>query len=60
MVRVQVLVPGWPGFESQHLFPSCVILGKLFNLSVPHTSGIGSSLMRWVSLLSLIDKEMVL
>lgn len=30
---VQVLVPGWPGFKSQHLLPSCVTLGKLFNLS---------------------------
>ena len=48
VVRAQLLVPGWPGFKSQHLFPSCVILGKLFMLSVPHTSEICSSLLRRV------------
>lgn len=42
--RAQAPVPGWLVFKSQHLLPSCVTLAKLFNLSVPLTSGICSSL----------------
>lgn len=47
VVGAQLLVPGWLGFKSQLLFPSCVSLGKLLNLSVPHTSEICPSLMRY-------------
>lgn len=46
VVGAQLLVLGWLGFKSQLLFPSCVILGKLLNLSVLHTPEICPSLMR--------------
>lgn len=45
-VGAQLLVPAWLGFKSQLLFPSCVILGKLLKLSVPHTPEICPSLTR--------------